>query len=298
MIETKIKYMLIAAITAFVVMCGISSCNPESTKPVLTVSIQPQRYFLERIVGDKYDVLCLLTQGSNPESYEPGFNHLINLERSKAYFRMGNIGFELAILDKIKNNNPDLIIVDTSKNIELLKGTHGGAHSHNHSHGHSHEVDPHVWTSVPNAKIIVENMYKALIEIDSRNKKYFTRNYETLLAELSELELEMSQKLDSVECRAFAVWHPSLSYFARDYGLEQISMEYEGKEVPASVLKHEIDIVREHGVKVLFYQKEFDSRQIQTINEQLGTEMIEINPMSYEWTAEMRKIADALTRRK
>lgn len=298
MIETKIKYMLIAAITAFVVMCGISSCNPESTKPVLTVSIQPQRYFLERIVGDKYDVLCLLTQGSNPESYEPGFNHLINLERSKAYFRMGNIGFELAILDKIKNNNPDLIIVDTSKNIELLKGTHGGAHSHNHSHGHSHEVDPHVWTSVPNAKIIVENMYKALIEIDSRNKKYFTRNYETLLAELSELELEMSQKLDSVECRAFAVWHPSLSYFARDYGLEQISMEYDGKEVPASVLKHEIDIVREHGVKVLFYQKEFDSRQIQTINEQLGTEMIEINPMSYEWTAEMRKIADALTRRK
>lgn len=298
MIETKIKYMLIAAITAFVVMCGISSCNPESTKPVLTVSIQPQRYFLERIVGDKYDVLCLLTQGSNPESYEPGFNHLINLERSKAYFRMGNIGFELAILDKIKNNNPDLIIVDTSKNIELLKGTHGGAHSHNHSHGHSHEVDPHVWTSVPNAKIIVENMYKALIEIDSRNKKYFTRNYETLLAELSELELEMAQKLDSVECRAFAVWHPSLSYFARDYGLEQISMEYEGKEVPASVLKHEIDIVREHGVKVLFYQKEFDSRQIQTINEQLGTEMIEINPMSYEWTAEMRKIADALTRRK
>lgn len=298
MIETKIKYTLIAAITAFVVMCGISSCNPESTKPVLTVSIQPQRYFLERIVGDKYDVLCLLTQGSNPESYEPGFNHLINLERSKAYFRMGNIGFELAILDKIKNNNPDLIIVDTSKNIELLKGTHGGAHSHNHSHGHSHEVDPHVWTSVPNAKIIVENMYKALIEIDSRNKKYFTRNYETLLAELSELELEMSQKLDSVECRAFAVWHPSLSYFARDYGLEQISMEYDGKEVPASVLKHEIDIVREHGVKVLFYQKEFDSRQIQTINEQLGTEMIEINPMSYEWTAEMRKIADALTRRK
>lgn len=298
MIKTKIKYMLIAAITAFVVMCGISSCNPESTKPILTVSIQPQRYFLERIVGDKYDVLCLLTQGSNPESYEPGFNHLINLERSKAYFRMGNIGFELAILDKIKNNNPDLIIVDTSKNIELLKGTHGGAHSHNHSHGHSHEVDPHVWTSVPNAKIIVENMYKALIEIDSRNKKYFTRNYETLLAELSELELEMSQKLDSVECRAFAVWHPSLSYFARDYGLEQISMEYDGKEVPASVLKHEIDIVREHGVKVLFYQKEFDSRQIQTINEQLGTEMIEINPMSYEWTAEMRKIADALTRRK
>lgn len=298
MIKYDKKYIPVVAFVLWTVVAFVTSCNSVPTKPVLAVSIQPQRYFLEKIAGDKYDVLCLLAQGSNPESYEPSFNHLINLERSKAYFRMGNIGFELAILNKIKNNNPDLVIIDTSEGIDLLKGTHGGVHSHEHSHAHNHEIDPHVWTSVPNAKIIAQNMYKALLEIDSQNKKYYTKNYNALLAELSELETELSERLNSVRGSAFAVWHPSLSYFARDYGLIQIAMENEGKEVPASVLKREIDMAREHDVKVLFYQKEFDSRQIQTINEQLGAEMIEINPMSYDWAEEMKKITNALTRTK
>lgn len=298
MIKYNNKYILIVTFIFWTIVGFVTSCNSVPTKPVLAVSIQPQRYFLEKIAGDKFDVLCLLAQGSNPESYEPSMNHLINLERSKAYFRMGNIGFELAILNKIKNNNPDLVIVDTSDGIDLLKGTHGGVHSHEHSHSHSHEIDPHVWTSVPNAKIIAQNMYKALLEIDSQNKKYYTKNYNALLMELSELETELAEKMDSVKGSAFAVWHPSLSYFARDYGLIQIAMENEGKEVPASVLKREIDMAREHDVKVLFYQKEFDSRQIQTINEQLGAEMIEINPMSYDWAEEMKKITNALTRNK
>lgn len=295
----KNKNSIVIIVLAIMVSIGVyTSCNTAPTKPVLAVSIQPQRYFLEKIVGDKFDVLCLLAQGSNPESYEPSMNHLINLERSKAYFRMGNIGFEFAILNKIKNNNPDLIIIDTSEGIDLLQGTHCGVHSHENSHDHSHEIDPHVWTSVPNAKIIARNMYKALLEIDSHNKKYYTKNYNALLAELSELETELSHKLDSLKGLAFAVWHPSLSYFARDYGLTQIAMENEGKEVAASSLKREIDMAREQNVKVLFYQKEFDSRQIQTINEQLGTEMVEINPMGYEWNLEMRKIGNALTRNK
>ncbi len=298
MIKYNKKYILIVSFIFWTIVGFVTSCNSVPTKPVLAVSIQPQRYFLEKIAGDKFDVLCLLAQGSNPESYEPSMTHLINLERSKAYLRMGNIGFELAILNKIKNNNPDLVIVDTSDGIDLLKGTHGGVHSHEHSHSHSHEIDPHVWTSVPNAKIIAQNMYKALLEIDSQNKKYYTKNYNALLMELSELETELAEKMDSVKGSAFAVWHPSLSYFARDYGLIQIAMENEGKEVPASVLKREIDMAREHDVKVLFYQKEFDSRQIQTINEQLGAEMIEINPMSYDWAEEMKKITNALTRNK
>lgn len=298
MIKYNKKYILIVTFIFWTIVGFVTSCNSVPTKPVLAVSIQPQRYFLEKIAGDKFDVLCLLAQGSNPESYEPSMNHLINLERSKAYFRMGNIGFELAILNKIKNNNPDLVIVDTSDGIDLLKGTHGGVQSHEHSHSHSHEIDPHVWTSVPNAKIIAQNMYKALLEIDSQNKKYYTKNYNALLVELSELETELAEKMDSVKGCAFAVWHPSLSYFAKDYGLIQIAMENEGKEVPASVLKREIDMAREHDVKVLFYQKEFDSRQIQTINEQLDAEMIEINPMSYDWAEEMKKITNALTRNK
>ena len=291
-------YIWIAVIALISVCVGaffVSPLNPVPTRPVLTVSIQPQKYFLDKLVGDKYQVMCLLDNGSNPESYEPSVSNLMSLERSEAYFCIGNIGFESAILEKMKSNNPDLIVIDTSRGIELLRGTHSGVHSHKHCCGH--EVDPHVWTSVKNAKQIVVNMYETLIVLDSYNKAEYTKNFNSLMYELDEFMGELESKMEPSRGSAFAVWHPSLSYFARDYGLKQIAMENEGKEVSASALKQEIDMAREMNVKVLFYQKEFDSRQIQTINSQLGSDMIEINPMSYEWVEEMKKIADAISTR-
>ena len=90
------------------------------------------------------------------------------------------------------------------------------------------------------------------------------------------------------------MWHPSLSYFARDYGLRQVSLEYEGKEVPIDKLKQNIDMARESKAHVLFVQREFDSRQAEAIGEELGVKMVKINPMSYDWEAELENIADAI----
>lgn len=286
------------------ILCGIVAmvsllmgCNSAPTKPVLTVSIQPQKYLLERIVGDKFDVQCLLAKGANPESYEPNMTHLINLEKSHIYFSIGNLGFELAIKNKLQVNAPQLKVVNCSQGIQLLQGTHSGVlhTAGNCSHGHNHEVDPHVWTSVVNAKIIAENMYKTMLEYDPKHKDFYTDNFNALTLELDALQNELAQTLAPKAGTAFAVWHPSLSYFARDYNLTQIAMECEGKEVSAGMLKKEIDVAKESNVKVLFFQKEFDNRQIQVINEELGARLVEINPMAYEWADEMRSIAYAIS---
>lgn len=271
-----------------------SGCNSYSSqKRTITVSIQPQKYFLEKIVGDKFNVVCLLSQGSNPEAYEPSLSHLMNLEKSEAYFRIGNIGFELAILNKAQNNNPNLKIYDNSKGIELMEGSHGVADSH----GHKHEVDPHIWSSVPNAMKIASNMYDAVVELDPANEKEYTRNYNKLKADIEQLNQDLSAKLEPFKGSSFAVWHPSLSYFARDYGLNQISIEYEGKEAPIQHLQSRIDAAKKDNVKVFFFQKEFDGRQAEVVNEQIGAKMVTINPMNYHWDVEMRSIADALTRK-
>ncbi len=287
-IKIFIPVILVIGICFGFIGCG----SMQKTQPVITVTIQPQKYLLEKIVGDKYNVVCLLAQGSNPESYEPSLNHIMNLEKSDAYFCIGNIGFELAIKNRVASNAPDLKIVDTSKGIALLKGTHEGSEV---GSGHSHEIDPHVWTSVPNAKIIAKNMYDAVVEMDPKHKKYYTKNYDNLVSELDTLNSELTRQLAPIRGTSFAVWHPSLSYFARDYGLKQIAMENEGKEVTANMLKSEIDHAKKAGVKVMFYQKEFDSRQVETINNQLGTRLVEINPMNYNWVEEMHIIANALT---
>lgn len=257
-------------------------------KRMITVSILPQKFMLEKIVGDKFEISCMLNEGNNPEAYEPSMSHLMNIEHSAAYFCIGYIGFEYAIVGKAHVNNPNLKIYNNSKGVEVMRGTHFSPE------GQHDEPDPHLWTSVVNAIAISRNMLDAVVELDPDNAKLYTENFNSFKAELEALDARIRSKLAGREGSAFLVWHPSLSYFARDYGLRQVSLEYEGKEVPIDKLKQNIDMARESKAHVLFVQREFDSRQAEAIGEELGVKMVKINPMSYDWEAELENIADAI----
>ena len=289
----KFKYIFLVLSSIMAIACG----GNLSQKPVVTVSLQPQKYFLEKIVGDKIEVKCLLASGGNPETYEPSLTHLLNFENSKAYFMIGHLGFETAIIERVKNNNPDLKIYNNSEGIDLLMGTHGGCSHHNHAsghHSHRHDIDPHTWSSVRNARIIAKNMCDAMIEIDKKNAQYYTENYKHFISELDSLDARLMSMLAPKKGTAFLVWHPSLSYFARDYGLSQISVGQEGKETSVQQLQAKIDEAKAHSANVFFYQKEFDNRQAEVVNGQIGAEMVIINPLNYQWNHEMLIIADAI----
>ena len=93
---------------------------------------------------------------------------------------------------------------------------------------------------------------------------------------------------------AFMIYHPALSYFARDYGLHQIPIEAGGKEPSPAHLKALIDTCSSENVHVIFVQPEFDRRNAELIAQQTGTRVVDINPLSYDWETEMLNIAQAL----
>lgn len=283
---------LALTLLASALLCSCTGGN--DTTPTISVSIQPQKFLLEKLVGKHFNVVCLLAQGNNPETYEPSMSHLMTLERSKAYFCIGNIPFELAIVDKAKKNNPEILIYDNGEGITLIHGSHKNMSALHEAGEHHHDVDPHIWTSVANARVIAQNMCKALCELDKKHAREYKKNLRKLQASLDELDHELATTLEPLKCRAFIVWHPSLSYFARDYGLKQISMEFEGKEMPSKYLKDELKLARQSGAKVFFLQKEFDSRQVETLNGEIGAEIVNINPMNYRWDDELKAIANAL----
>ena len=90
------------------------------------------------------------------------------------------------------------------------------------------------------------------------------------------------------------IYHPALSYFARDYGLHQISIEEGGKEPSPAHLKELIDLCKAEDVRVIFVQPEFDKRNAETIAQQTGTKVVPINPLSYDWEKDMLNVAKAL----
>jgi zinc transport system substrate-binding protein len=137
-------------------------------------------------------------------------------------------------------------------------------------------------------------MYKAVVDVDPDNAKIYTRNYNGLMARLDSIDSRIDSLLSHKRGTAFMVWHPSLSYFARDYGLEQISIGVEGKEVSVQLIQEKIDEAKAHKATVFFTQKDFDSRQAAVISRETDADVIAINPLNYEWEKELYEIAVTL----
>lgn len=268
----------------------LSGCSRGPEHPTVTVSIEPQRWLLEQIVGDKAEVRSLLSAGANPETYDPTVTNLMNVSNSKAYMRLGNVGFEEAVIDKIKATNPGLPVFDTSVGITPITGTHScGDHHHD-------EADPHIWTSVVNAKIMARNMMQAMVGVDKDNEAYYRKREARLQERLDSLNQAFAARLAPVRGRSFAVWHPSLSYLARDYGLNQVVLGgAENREISPTALKEVIDSAKRAGVKVMFSQRDFDSRQAASVNSSVGARQVDINPMAEQWQQEMERIVAALS---
>ena len=279
---------LIPILTLFICFaCG--NTTQKSEKAIITVTLEPLRYFTEAIAGENYQVVSMVPKGSSPESYDPTPQQLVNLSKSQAYFRIGHIGFEQAWMKKLEANCPDMKVYDTSKGIDLIRDK-------GHWHGdHFHEggVEPHIWNSTQNALIIADNIYQALCELDSTHQADYKNRLDSLKQSIQQTDAETRKLLENADS-TFLIYHPALSYFARDYGLKQISIEEGGKEPSPAQLKKLIETCRNENVHTIFVQQEFDQRNAQLIAHELGIDIVSINPLSYDWTEEMLRTAKGL----
>ena len=279
---------LIYILTLFI-CCACGHTPQQSEKPVITVTLEPLRYFTEAIAGDCIEGVSMVPKGSSPESYDPTPQQLVNLSKSQAYLRIGYIGFEQAWMKKLEANYPTMKVYDTSKGVELIReeGHHHGDHYHEGG------VEPHIWNSTQNASVIADNIYAALCEMDADHQPEYKQRLDSLKQVIARTDADVRTLLANADS-TFLIYHPALSYFARDYGLHQISIEEGGKEPSPATLKTLIETCRREGAQVIFVQQEFDQRNAQLIADELGIEIVPINPLSHDWAEEMLRVANAL----
>ena len=252
-------------------------------KPAVTVTISPYKYFVDQIAKGKVDVNVMVSNGNNPETYEPYAQQMMELSKSALYLKVGSIGFEQTWMKKLQDNAPDMKVIDTSVGIKPAK-TPGG------------NIDPHVWMSCSNARIIASNILKALCELEPKNKAFFEKNYQSLLSIIDKRDstIKESFKKNPDMVRKFVIYHPILTYFARDYQLEQLAIEEEGREPSASQLKSLIQRARKEKIKYCLIQAEFANRNTTTFIKESHTKPMNINPLQGDWNWAMQEAAAAV----
>lgn len=340
------KYLSVPILLATIIL--FSSAAFCADKPLIVVSVEPQRYFVEQIGHDLVDVSVMVRTGASPATYEPSPRQLTELSGAQAYFSIG-VPFEAAWLPRIRSANSAMRIVHTDQGIKKSpmaahdhhaeeghhedghheKGhyEHGedahhdeghheeGLHEHgqaahheeaHHEEGHyehgedaHHEedghggrgesehviLDPHIWTSPALAKTIARNTAEGLAAIAPEHAATFQANLKAFLKDIDSLDAEIRQTLKPVphDKRTFLVFHPSWGYFARDFDLNQIPIEAEGKEPGPKALMRIIRQGRKLGADVVFVQPQFSDKSARVIASELNAKVIALDPLAEDW---------------
>lgn len=275
-----------------IVILFLAGCNqPKQTneKPIITVSVLPQKYFAEKIVGDFFDIHVMIPPGVGPASYDPTPKQMINLAKSSIYFKIGYIGFELNWINKIMDDYPDIEFIDTSEGIIFMENEEShGDHKH-------HQKEPHIWMSPKNVKVIVSNMLNEIIQNDPKNAEIYKTNYNKFTHELDSIHELIENKLLNIESKEFIIYHPALTYFAHDYGLTQYAMEIDGKEPSVKQMKELVNLANEKNIKTIFVQKQFNQSEANTLKKEINGLVIPIDPLDYNWDTQLVEIASILS---
>jgi len=286
----------------------------------VTVSILPQKYFVEKIAQDKIKVNVMVKPGASPATYEPKTSQMKMLSHSLIYFAI-DVPFENVWLDKFKNANKKMLVVDTDKGIDKLEmeahhhddehddheakhddhdehDDHEAKHNdHDEHEGHDHTgLDPHIWLDPILVKIQAKNIYEALIKVDAKNKEFYTKNYKIFLSELDDLNKKIEDILEPYKDKAFMVFHPSWGYFSSRYDLEQISIEVQGKEPKPAQLVELVKEAKKHNIKIVFVSPQFSQNGAKTISNSINGNVSTIDPLSGNWDENLIKVANEIAK--
>jgi len=275
----------------FLTFCALTSFAQNLN---VTVSILPQKYFVEKIAQDRVDINVMVKQGFSPAIYEPQTSQMKMLSSSHVYFSIG-VAFENVWLEKFKNANKNMQIINMNKGIAKLSIDDHHHEEGNHSQeSHGEGLDPHVWLNPLLVKVQAKNIYETLITLDAENKAFYLKNYLSFVLELDNLDKKLKKILKPVENKTFMVFHPSWGYFAKAYNLEQISVEKEGKTPKPRELVKLIKQSKEHNIKIIFVSPQFSKKAASVIANSINGNTLTIDPLAYAYKTNLIKTAEAI----
>ena len=278
----KIATFIICAL--LIVGCTTKS---DSDKKTIFVTITPMQSIIEEITAGDFDIEVIVPKGASPETFEPTPKQVTSFSDAEFIFSTGLIDFEKSLVERIDD---DAEVVNLSNGIELIAGScsHG-------NHQHKHGVDPHIWTSPRALRTMVTNAHKAIMAHYPDSVKY-TEATGRLLERIDALDTYCATRIKAEGVEAMMIYHPAYTYYARDYGIEQIAIEHDGKEPSLRQTTALIEKAKEHGVKAILRQPQYSEDKVRAIANDAGAEIITTDPLAEDILGEIERVTEIICR--
>jgi zinc transport system substrate-binding protein len=273
-----------------IITIALSGCisQTENTAQVrAATTITPLGEFVAAVGGERVNVSVLVPPGAEPHTYEPSPSQIRQVADADIYFKNG-VGLE-SWMDNIIGVNPQMLVVDTSRNVSLIADEEGAANTEGIG-----AMDMHIWLSPRRAMIQVQNICDGLIAVDPAGKDYYINNRDSYIAKLKELDVYLNSTFAGTEKKKFIVLHPAWIYFASDYGLEQIAIEVEEKEPGPRYLAEVVDTARANNITTVFVEPQYNPKLAEVIAKEIGGNVVPIDGLAPNYIDNLKSVGDKI----
>lgn len=281
----KLTLLLIwLPIIAMLAACGTNHAAENGGEGKITVytSFYTMYDFTAKIGGDRVTVTNMVPSGTEPHDWEPSPKTVAGLSMADLFIYNGG-GMESwaeKVIQSVKT--PNLHIVETSKGLIHESAETAGVITGGDGEGHSDGArDPHIWLNPMLAKKQMEAIRDGLIQADPVNSEYYESNFNIYSARLDELDRAYREAVKSFSKKEIVVSHEAFGYLCDAYGLKQLAIEGiagESEPTPAKMAEL-IDFVREHDVKVIFFEELASPKTAEAIAMETGVSTAMLNPL-------------------
>ena len=290
-----IRLLLVALLIA-VLASGCAYSNDEvlvKGKVNVVTSFYPLYDFAQKIGGEFVHVVNLVPAGVEPHDWTPKAKDMKNIVDADSFIYNG-ADFEGWVHDFLDSIDPSEgpLITEASKGADFIvigEAEEGAEHEdevegdhadEGDDHGHG-SVDPHIWLSPLQAKVMAQNVRDALIQVDAANQSAYESNYAALEERLDALDTKLKTIVANSPRKEIVVSHEAFGYIARDYGITQVGvmgLSPEAEPTPQR-MKEIRDFAEKHDIRFILFEELVSSKLAETLAESLGIKTLVLNPL-------------------
>ena len=267
-----------------------TTAAPAVDLPDVVVTYSVLAAFVSDVLEGVADVVTIIPDGQDPHTFEPSAKDIATL--NEAAFVVANglgleAGIDSALTNAAESGTEVFFVADHVSLIDIVDvndhSHHGHAHpgadsGHVHSDDHEHSKDPHVWLSP-------ETMREALPALAQAAGTALGEDLSSaaarLDAQLRDADSALAATFSKFEKCELVTGHNELGYFAQRYGCDVIATILPSvstsAEESAGAVEFVIDVVRSHGVDVIFPSLGSSRAVAERVAETTGARIVELN---------------------
>ena len=216
------------------------------------------------VAGDRADVDSITKPGAEIHGYEPTPQDMARLKKADLVLDNGmNLEKWAEKLYTVVPDVPHATLTEGITPVPIAEGPYVD------------KPNPHAWMSPNNALTYVDNIAKALGQIDPENNAYYAHNAAEYKKQIKKVDQQLREGLSKLpESNRYLVsCEGAFSYLIRDYGLKELYLwpiNADAQGTPQQV-RHVVEVVKKDEIPAVFCESTVSSKAQEQVAKEAGS---------------------------